>query len=123
MKQNINELEINGTAYVPKDAQKTYVTDTEGLPYMMVRTNTAGVFAGYLKERNGQEVILINARRIWYWDGVVSLSQLATEGINKPENCKFPCEVQEVILTQAIELIPISEAAKESIAKVPVWKN
>ena len=109
------ELNINGIIYVPKEQR------TEGLPYMMVRTQSAGVFAGYLKSREGKEVILQNARRIWYWDGAASLSQLAMEGTTKPDKCKFPCEVSEVTLTEVIELIPITEKAKKSIAEVPIW--
>ena len=107
---------VDGIEYIPK--QKV-----EELPYVMVRTYSAGVFAGYLKERNGMEGILINARRMWYWDGAASLSQLATDGTSNPSNCKFPCEVAEVILTQIIEIIPITETAKISIAKVPIWKK
>lgn len=119
MGQKINEIEINGTVYVPKDTEK--LAQTDGLPYMMVRTYSAGVFAGYLKERNGKEVVLVNARRAWYWEGAASLSQLAVDGTSKPDKCKFPCEVGEVILTEAIELIPITEKARLSIASVPVW--
>ena len=89
----------------------------------MVRTQSAGVFAGYLKERNGMEGTLLKARRIFYWDGAASLSQLAIDGTSKPQNCKFPCEVESVILTQIIEIIPISDKAKESIAKVAIWKQ
>jgi hypothetical protein len=123
MEQSINELSINGKIYVPKDSIQNKVTDTSGLPYVMCRTHTAGVFAGYLKERNGKEGILLNARRIWYWDGAASLSQLATEGTTNPSNCKFPCEVSEVTLTEIIEIIPITEVAKKSLDKVPIWKQ
>ena len=91
------------------------------LPYMMVRTYSAGVFAGYLKSRQGKEVVLNKARRIWSWSGAASLSQLATDGTSKPEACKFPCEVEEVILTEVIEIISITEKAKQSIASVKVW--
>lgn len=94
----------------------------ENLPYVIVRTNSAGVFAGYLKTRNGQEVVLNNARRIWYWDGAASLSQLAMEGTSKPENCKFPCEVDEVLLLEAIEILNVTEKAKTSIKSVKVWE-
>ena len=44
------------------------------LKYVIVRTYSAGVFAGELESKNGQEVVLRNARRIWYWSGAASLS-------------------------------------------------
>lgn len=89
--------------------------------YCMVRTYSAGVFAGTVKERNGKEIVLTNARRIWHWRGAASLSQLATDGTSKPNECKFPCPVNEVLLTEAIEIIPITDKAKLSIEGVPVW--
>jgi hypothetical protein len=89
--------------------------------YVIVRTYSAGVFAGYLKEQKGMDVVLTNARRLWYWDGAASLSQLAMEGVSKPENCKFPCEVLQVELT-AIEILQTTEIAKNSIANVKIWK-
>jgi hypothetical protein len=94
----------------------------KNMKYMIVRTYSAGVFAGYVESRNGQEVIIRNARRLWYWDGAASLSQLAVDGVSKPENCKFPCEVDRIEVLQAIELIDVTEKAKLSIVEVPVWK-
>ena len=91
--------------------------------YCMVRTYSAGVFAGTVAARNGKEVYLTEARRIWYWEGAASLSQLATQGTSKPAACKFPGPVAEVLLTEAIEIIPISDKARESIASVPVWQQ
>ena len=84
--------------------------------YVIVRTYSAGVFAGELESRKGQEVVMRNARRLWYWDGAASLSQLAMEGTSKPDNCKFPCEVDRVELLQAIEILDVTEKAKESIS-------
>ena len=89
----------------------------------LVRTNSAGVFLGKIVERDGKEVRLTNARRIWYWEGAASLSQLANEGTSKPGKCKFPSPVAEVVLTEAIEIIPATEAAIASIAAVPEWKQ
>lgn len=89
----------------------------------IVRTYSAGVFLGTIKERNGKEVLLTDARRIWYWDGAATLSQLANDGTSKPGNCKFPAPVAEVLLTEAIEIIPATEAAIASIAAVPAWKK
>lgn len=96
---------------------------TKKKPYVMVRTYSAGVFAGYLKSRNGKEVELVTARRIWYWDGAASLSQLAHSGTSAPHNCKFPEPVDSVILTEAIEIITISAIAQKSIEEVPIWRK
>ena len=93
------------------------------MKYVIVRTYSAGVFAGELESRNGQEVVLRNARRIWYWSGAACLSQLATDGTSDPNGCKFPCEVDRVELLQAIEILDVTEKAKASIKEVPIWRN
>ena len=90
--------------------------------YVIVRTQSAGAFAGTLGERNGQEVTLTNARRLWYWAGAASLSQMAATGTSRPGDCKFPSPVGEIALLQAIEVIAVSEEAQQSIIGVPVWK-
>ena len=91
--------------------------------YIMVRTNSAGVFAGYLESKKGKEVTLTNARRIWYWAGANSLSELAQTGTRKPNECKFPVAVDFVLLTEAIEILKITSKAKKSISEVPVWQT
>ena len=90
--------------------------------YVIVRTTSAGVFAGVLASRKGKEVVLKNARRLWYWDGAASLSQLSVDGLSKPKNCKLPCEVTEVLLTEAIEILPVTKKARKSIKGVAIWK-
>ena len=123
MKTELNELSINGVKYVPADSVSVTAIDTSGLKYCIVRTYSAGVFAGFVKSQNGKEVIILNARRIWYWTGAASLSQLAMEGTSNPKQCKFPCEVTEITLTEAIEIIPCTEKARKSIAEVAIWKQ
>ena len=91
------------------------------MDYVIVRTFSAGVFAGFLASREGRECTLNNARRIWYWEGAASLSELAERGTSKPSKCKFPMPVKEVILTEAIEIIKCSKAAQFSIEGVPLW--
>ena len=91
-------------------------------PYVIVRTYSAGVFAGNLLSREGKEVTLTNARRIWYWVGAATLSQLAMEGTSKPDECNFPCEVDQILLLEAIEILSVTEKARESIKQVPIWK-
>lgn len=95
----------------------------EKMKYVIVRTYSAGVFAGELESRNGQEVVLRNARRIYYWSGAATLSQLAMEGTKDPTNCKFPCPVDRVELLQAIEILDVTSEAQESIMGVPVWQK
>lgn len=102
---------------------KTYkeVSNYSDLEYVMCRTYSAGVFAGYLESKEGKEVVLRDARRIWFWSGAASLSELATHGTANPDDCKFPCPVDKVTLTEVIEIIDITEKAKKSIENVPLW--
>lgn len=91
------------------------------MKYVIVRTRSAGVFAGFLELRKGQEVVMRDARRIYYWDGAATLSQLAHSGTSKPENCKFPIAVDRVELLEAIEILDVTNEAKKSIESVKVW--
>ena len=91
--------------------------------YVIVRTQSAGVFAGTFVSRAGQEVVLRNARRLWYWAGAASPTQLAVTGTNKPKECKFPIAVPNVELLQAIEILDVSPEARKSIEEVAVWKS
>ena len=90
--------------------------------YYIIRTDRAGVFAANIKERNGSEATITNARRLWYWEGAASLSQLAVEGVKKPENCKFTVTVPEMTVLGVIEIIPCSAEAEACIKAVPEWK-
>lgn len=90
--------------------------------YYIVRAKDAGVFAGNIKERNGDEVTMTNVRRLWYWDGACSISQLAVDGTKKPESCKFTVTVPEMVILGVIEIIPCSDVAEHSIKAVKEWK-
>lgn len=91
--------------------------------YYLVRTYSAGVFAGFIEKKEGNEVEMTNARRIWYWSGAASLSQLAMEGTKDPKNCKFPIAVNKVILLNVIEILEVTDEAKISIEGVPIWEK
>lgn len=119
-----NTLKIDDVEYVRNDSiQNEKANSMNGMKYIICRTQSAGVFAGYLESRSGQEVVLRNARRLWYWEGSASLSQAAQEGFSKPNRCKFPCEVDRVELLNAIELLDCTKKSQDSIASVPVWKS
>lgn len=91
--------------------------------YYIVRGDRSGVFAGNIKERNGQEVLMTNVRRLWYWDGASSISQLAKEGTVSPRSCKFSVTVDEILVLDAIEIDTCSLSAEKSIKGVPEWKR
>jgi hypothetical protein len=90
--------------------------------YCIIRTDRAGVFAGYVKERNGSEATLSDVRRLWYWAGAASLSQLAMDGTSRPRDCKFTVTVPEMTVLGVIEIIPCTEKAEQSIRGVSVWR-
>lgn len=100
---------------------KTKIGNTLIGKYCIFRTFSAGVFAGTLEERDGKEALVSNARRIWYWAGAASLSQLATDGTKEPENCIFPAPVDQVLLTEVIEIIPTTTQGRASIEGVEIW--
>lgn len=122
-KATINEITINGETYVKKSDLPKLAPELNGMKYCIVRTYSAGVFAGYLESRNGKEAVIRNVRRIWYWDGACSLSQLAKDGTAAPENCKFAVPVNKIEVTEAIEIIECTEKAMKSIQGVPEWKK
>lgn len=90
---------------------------------VIVRGDKSGVFFGTLTAKEGTEVKLTNCRRLWYWDGAASISQLAVDGTTKPDNCKFTVTVSEIIITDVIEIIPCTNKSVESIEGVEVWKK
>ena len=90
---------------------------------VIVRAHGAGVFYGTLNEVEGDTVELTQCRRLWYWDGAASLSQLAAEGVKAPERCKFTVVVESIVILNVIEIIPASKQAQQSIECVKVWKR
>ena len=106
---------IDGIEYVEKHTG-------DEMDYVIIRTQSAGVFAGFLKKKDGNEVELLEARRLWYWDGAASLSQLSIDGVKNPCNCKFPEKVDKIVLLGVIEIINCTSKAKKSIEGVPIWK-
>ena len=43
------------------------------------------------------------------------------EGTILPDECKFPCEVDEVLLLETIEILNTTKKAEKSIKSVYVW--
>lgn len=90
--------------------------------FCIIRCNRAGVFFAKVRKLDGDVAELTEVRRLWYWDGAASLSQLAMEGVKRPGNCKFTVTVPAMTVLGVIEVIPCTDEAVESIKGVPVWK-
>ena len=89
---------------------------------VIVRGDRSGVFFGTLAEKDGQEVMLTDCRRLWYWNGAASISQIAVDGVKNPDDCKFTVTVEQIVITDAIEVIPCTKEAIQIIEGVKVWK-
>lgn len=88
----------------------------------IVRCNRAGVYYGEIASQDGQRVEMRNVRNIWYWNGAASIMQLATDGVSKPKDCKFSVVVESMVLLEAIQIIPCTDKAVESIEVVKPWR-
>lgn len=91
------------------------------LPLVMIRTYSAGVHFGRLVSRKGKEVKLKDAHRVFYWANACTLSQLSVDGSTDPSN-KISMGVEEIILTEAIEVIKMSQVAFDSLTR-NIWKK
>lgn len=116
----MDEITINGETYVKKP-NVSKAQSKDGMKAVIVRTYSAGVFYGYLKNQVGQEVELLDARRMWQWYGA-SLSECAQSGTPDATKCKFPEKVSYVKLLEAIEILDLTDKALKSLDEVKVWK-
>lgn len=89
---------------------------------VIVRGDRSGVFFGTLTKKGGTEVTLEQCRRLWYWSGAASISQLAKDGVKNPGCCKFTVTIDEIVILDAIEIIPCTEKAIANIEGVREWK-
>ena len=94
-----------------------------GGKYCVIRGRGFGVFAGTVDTIDGDLILVKNARRLWYWDGAASISQIAAEGVKNPAGCKFSMSVESILLRDFIEIIPCTEQAREIIEGVKEWKR
>jgi hypothetical protein len=88
----------------------------------IIRTYSAGVWFGEVSEKANNEVIVVNARRLWRWQTKksISLSAIAMGDIDESK-CRIAQAVPSVWL-EAIELIPAAIEAIKIIegAKIDV---
>ena len=76
---------------------------------VIVRTTGAGVHIGTLVAKEGAEVRLENAYRLWRWVGAFTLSQVAESGVK--DGSRVGVVTPEIELTDACEVITITDEA------------
>lgn len=84
--------------------------------FVLVRTYSAGVHCGILQSLKDKQAKLTNARRIWRWRGANTLSELALRGAAQ-DYTRISEPVPEILLTEAIEVIPCELAAHENLTQ------
>lgn len=90
---------------------------------VIVRANGAGVFYGTLAEKNGDEVVLENARKLWYWEGACAVEQIAKDGVALPGKCQFTVTADSIGIMNVLQIIPCTEKAAACIEAVKEWKR
>lgn len=83
--------------------------------HVIVRTYSAGVHYGRLLRREGKEVELAQARRIWSWKGANTLHEIALHGVGR--GSRVSETVPSIVLTEAIEIIECADAAVTAMAE------
>jgi len=114
-------IKIDNIEYVRKDSMDKVAESVDGMQCVLIRTYSAGVHFGYLKNREGKEVTLINTRRIHSWRGACSLSQIAVDGVQ--DGSRISVTIPKNVLTEAIEIMPLTEKAKENLYGYEEWKK
>ena len=121
-KSNIDLSPVLEEIKMAKDSIKNCQRNLKDeMEYVCVRTESAGVHVGYLERVAGDVVTLQQVKRIHYWDGAASLSELAQRGVSKPDNCRIPMNVERMHVNKWIEIIPVTAAAKETLENVETW--
>ena len=85
----------------------------------IIRTYSAGVWYGEIIQKQGSEVIVKQAKRLWRWrtKKSFSLSALALYGIN--HECSEIAPSVPIIWLEAIELTPCTDESINSIESAP----
>ncbi len=115
-------INIDGIEYIEKSTSPELSADG----FVLIRSYTSGVHFGVIERQRdtlqGLEVILKNARRIHYWEGAASLSQVAMEGILAGPS-RVAMMLPSITIQNVIEIIPLSAEGFHNLSNQPVWKS
>lgn len=90
---------------------------------VLIRSYASGVHFGTLTSLehtlSGTVVTLENSRRIHYWEGACSCTQIALDGIRSG---RVALALPSIMIINAVEIIPLSDAAIQNLENQPVWQ-
>jgi len=89
---------------------------------VIVRADKAGVFFGTLTKKEGNEVQLSNARKLYYWSGAAAVEQIAVDGVANTGSCKFTVVNDEITVNNYIQILTCTEKAITNLENVKEWK-
>lgn len=88
---------------------------------IIARIDRAGVFHGVLDYKDANVTRMKDVRRIYYWQGALSVTDMAVNGI-KAGKVTVPASCVEFETNNVVELIECSLEASEKIKKITRWK-
>jgi hypothetical protein len=91
--------------------------------YAIIRSYTSGVHFGKIKQIEHEVVALTEARRIHYWDGANSCTDIAIGGILNKKDSRVAAALDEHLIQGVNEVIPCSDKAIECLKSFPIWSK
>jgi len=89
--------------------------------YVIVRSNLAGVFFGILAAKEGDELTLTNARKFYRFSGANTVEDLAVNGAQNPDGCRFTVEVESIVISKFEQILPCTKKAVNQNKSIKIW--
>jgi hypothetical protein len=92
--------------------------------FYIIRADKAGVFMAKIESIENGAAVVNSARRLYYWEGALDVTQIAAHGVTRPQSCKFSVQMgseDKSTIFNLIEFHPASEKAIASIQSVKEW--
>jgi len=89
---------------------------------VIIRSQSAGVFFGTLKEETPEYAILEKFRKIHHWEGACAVEQIAIDGITNHKGSRLTIVVEEGMVSNPIQILPCTDKAIENLEEAPEWR-
>ncbi len=89
---------------------------------VIARIDRAGVFHGTLDYIDNEIIRLKDTRRIYYWNGALSVTDMAAKGLTGGR-ISIPVTTVEFLSDKIVEINECSDEATKSIEAIKPWKN